>query len=186
MHQKLGEPSPNLPLENNSNNFFLPSKVKMEYNKEQLNYFRICYIVTKILTTGLRIIFKQEWDSRYGTTRSGEWKDEPKNGMDFRNKESPRNQRKHARLHTTMTGGNRADWDCTMLFYAILYSDCIHGLNPVVRSNVDTRRKFRNEDFAHISDGNLPEKFTLPSKHSASPLWRFKKLRIRKVFPQKS
>ena len=129
----------------------------MEYNKEQLNYFRICYIVTKILTTGLRIIFKQEWDSRYGTTRSGEWKDEPKNGMDFRNKESPRNQRKHARLHTTMTGGNRAEWDCTMLFYAILYSDCIHGLNPVVRSNVDTLRKFRNEDFAHISDGNLPD-----------------------------
>ena len=161
----------------------------MEYNKEQLNYFRICYIVTKILTTGLRIIFKQEWDSRYGTTRSGEWKDEPKNGMDFRNKESPRNQRKHAHLHTTMTGGNRAEWDCTMLFYAILYSDCIHGLNPVVRSNVDTLRKFRNEDFAHISDGNLPDvqfRKVIGKVHAAFEALGLSTLEVQEIENQKS
>ena len=33
-----------------------------------------------------------------------------------------------------------------MLFYAILYSDCIeHGLNSLVRSNVDDLRKFPDE-----------------------------------------
>ena len=129
----------------------------MEYSKEQLNYYRICYVVTDVLTDGLRIIFKQEWDNRYGTTTSGEWKDEPRNGVDFKNKESAQNQKRNSRLLTTMIGGNRAEWDCTMLFYAILYSDCIHSLSPVVRSNVDALRKFRNEDFAHMSEGNLSE-----------------------------
>jgi len=55
-----------------------------------------------------------------------------------------------------MINGDRAEWDCTMLFYAILYSDSIgRGLNPVVRSNVDDLRKFRNEEFAHMPKGHL-------------------------------
>ena len=129
----------------------------MGNSKEQLNYYKICYVFTDVLTEGLRIIFKQEWDNRYGATMSGEWKDEPRNGVDFKNKESSRNQKRNAHLLKTMIGGNRAEWDCTMLFYAILYSDCIHSLSPVVRSNVDALRKFRNEDFAHMSEGNLSD-----------------------------
>ena len=55
-----------------------------------------------------------------------------------------------------MINGNRAEWDCTMLFYAILFSDCIgRGLNSVVRSNVDDLRKFRNEVFAHVPQGQI-------------------------------
>ena len=133
----------------------MASSVKsVKYSEEQLNYFRICYVTTDILTEGLREIFKREWDSRY-KAKSGEWKDDPKNGLDFWNGESLRNQKKHARLLTTMTKGNRAEWDCTMLFYAILFSDCIHSLNPVVWSNVDKLRLFRNEEFAHIARGRL-------------------------------
>ncbi|CAH3110504.1 unnamed protein product [Pocillopora meandrina] len=128
----------------------------VKYSEEQLNYFRICYFTTDILTEELREIFKQEWDSRYKATL-GEWKDDPKNGLDFWNGESLRNQKKHARLLTTMTKGNRAEWDCTMLFYAILFSDCIHSLNPVVWSNVDKLRLFRNEEFAHIARGHLSD-----------------------------
>ena len=128
----------------------------VKYSEDQLNYFRICYVTTDILTEGLREIFKQEWDSRYKATL-GEWKDDPKNGLDFWNGESLRNQKKHARLLTTMTKGNRAEWDCTMLFYAILFSDCIHSLDPVVRSNVDKLRLFRNEEFAHIARGHLSD-----------------------------
>ena len=128
----------------------------VKYSEDQLNYFRICYVTTDILTEGLREIFKQEWDSRYKATL-GEWKDDPKNGLDFWNGESIRNQKKHARLLTTMTKGNRAEWDCTMLFYAILFSDCIHSLSTVVKSNVDNLRLFRNEEFAHIARGHLSD-----------------------------
>ena len=126
-----------------------------EFSKEQLNYYRICYVTTDILTEGLRSLFKQEWDNRYKVTL-GEWKDDPKSGMDFYNAESPRNQRRNAHLLLTIQNGDRAKWDCTMLFYAILYSDCIgSGLNPAVKTNIDDLRKFRNEEFAHMPRGSL-------------------------------
>ena len=126
-----------------------------EYTEEQLNFFRVCFITTGELTDGLRTIFKQEWDNRYAPTL-GEWKDEAKNGQDFKNGESLRNQARNQELLATMINGNRAEWDCTMLFYAILYSDCIGcGLNAVVRSNVDDLRKFRNQVFAHVPKGQM-------------------------------
>ena len=124
------------------------------YSEEQLNYFRVCYIAIDILPPALRLLFKQEWDNRYKATY-GEWKDTPQNGLDFKNGESPANQRKNARLLATMANGDRAEWDCTMLFYAILFSDSIHGLSPLIRTNVDDLRKFRNEDFAHMTEGQL-------------------------------
>ena len=128
-----------------------------EYTEEQLNFFRVCFITTEELTHCLRTIFKQEWDNRYATTL-GEWKDEPKNGQDFKNGESPRNQARNQQLLATMINGNRSEWDCTMLFYAILFSDCIgRGLNSVVWSNVDHLRKFRNEVFAHVPQGHICE-----------------------------
>ena len=124
------------------------------FSEEQLNYFRVCHIATDILPKALRFLFKQEWDNRYMTT-FGEWKDTPQNGLDFNNGESPRNQRRNARLLATMGNGDRAQWDCTMLFYAILFSDSIHGLSPLIKTNVDDLRKFRNEDFAHMTEGQL-------------------------------
>ncbi|CAH3168692.1 unnamed protein product [Porites evermanni] len=128
------------------------------YTEEQLNYFRICYVTTDILAEGLRELFKREWDNQYKSTPLGEWKDVAQNGTDFYNGESPRNQRRNARLLATMINGNRAEWDCTMLFYAILYSDCVGSyLASTVRNNVDDLRKFRNEEFAHILQGSLPE-----------------------------
>ena len=130
--------------------------VAKEYTDEQLNYYKICHVTTDILTAGLRTIFKQEWDSRYRTTL-GEWKDDPSNGKDFYSKESPRNQRRNKHMLSTMIKGNRAEWDSTMLLYAILYSDCIYSLNAVVRTNVDDLRKFRNEEFAHMPQGQLSE-----------------------------
>ena len=129
----------------------------LEYSSEQLNYYRICYVVTDVLTEGLRIIFKQEWDNRYRKTR-GEWKDQPNNGLDFWKGESFPKRSRNARLLSIMKNGDTAEWDCTMLFYAILYSDCINGLNPTVQSHVDDLRKLRNEDFAHMPRGHLSEK----------------------------
>ena len=134
-----------------------------KFSDQQLNYFRICCITTDVLAESLRTIFKQEWDNRYKATL-GEWKDEPRNGLDFYNGESPSSKRRGAKLFATMINGNRAEWDCTVLFYAILYSDCIgNSLNAVVKSNVDDLRKFRNEEFPHIPRGHLSN----PAFHSA-------------------
>ncbi|XP_044175783.1 uncharacterized protein LOC114949393, partial [Acropora millepora] len=126
-----------------------------EYTEEQLNFFRVCFITTTELTDGLRTIFKQQWDNRYKTTL-GEWRDKAKNGQDFKNGESTGKQKRNKKLLATMINGNRAEWDCTMLFYAILFSDRIGcNVDAVVQSNVDDLREFRNEVFAHLPQGQM-------------------------------
>lgn len=127
----------------------------MIYTEEQLNYFRICYIVTTILTQALRSIFKKEWDRRYP---SGEWNDTPKNGLDFYNMECS-GSRKPTRLLATIRHGNSAKWDCTTLFSVLLNSNSVsRGLSPMDCSPIDDLRQFRNEEFAHMPRGQLPEK----------------------------
>ena len=161
-----------------------------EYTDEQLNYYRICFVTTDILAEGLREIFKQEWDKLYKTTK-GEWKDEPRNGMDFYNGESPRNQKRNARLLATMKNGNREEWDCTMLFYAILFSDCVWpGPGAIVRKNVDDLRNFRNE-FAHMPQGSLSEmdfqnaisKVDVAFQALSLPTVKIQDLKCQKTFP---
>ncbi|CAH3187285.1 unnamed protein product, partial [Porites lobata] len=162
-----------------------------EYTDEQLNYYRICYLTTDILAEGLREIFKQEWDKLYKSTK-GEWKDEPRNGMDFYNGESSRNQKRNARLLDTMKNGNSGEWDCTMLFYSILFSDCVRtGLSAIVRKNVDDLRKFRNEEFAHMPQGSLSEidfqnavsKVDVAFQALSLPTVKIQGLKYHKTFP---
>ncbi|CAH3019900.1 unnamed protein product [Porites evermanni] len=164
-----------------------------EYTDEQLNYYRICCVTTDVLAEGLREIFKQEWDKRYKTT-TGEWKDEPRNGMDLYNGESPGNQKRNAHLLKTMKNGNRVEWDCTMLFYAILFSDCVGtGLSALVRKNVNDLRKFRNEEFAHMPQGSLPEidfqnaisKVDVAFQALSLPTVKIQDLKCQKTFPTK-
>ena len=159
------------------------------YSEEQLNYFRVCHIATDILSQALRLLFKQEWDNRYKATL-GEWKDTPQNGLDFKNSESPANQRRHARLLATMVNGDRAQWDCTMLFYAILFSDSIgHRLNPLIKTNVDDLRKFRNEDYAHMTGGqfsNADFKITVAKVETAFRALGLSTVEIQTVSKQKS
>ena len=119
---------------------------------EQLNYFRVSHIANDILPPALRFFFKQEWDNRYKTTL-GEWKDTPQNGRAFKYRESADNQEINKEHLREMVHGDTAQWDCTKLFYAILYSDSISpGLSKKIKTNVDILRKFRNK-WAHMKEG---------------------------------
>ena len=129
----------------------------MEYSQEQLNYFRLCHIATELVPAGLRQIFKKEWDFLYTATSVGEWKDTAQNGSDFYNMESKASHKKNARFLPTIQNGNTAEWDCTCLFFAILYSDSIgKTLSPVVEKEVDDLRQVRNK-IAHITEARLTD-----------------------------
>ena len=129
----------------------------MEYTPEQLNYFRLCYIAFSLVPDELRKIFKQEWDFLYKSTPLGEWKDTPQNGLDFYNRETRRKHTKNAQYIATIKNGNTTEWDCTCLFFAILYSDSIGTtLGPAVQKDVDDLRQFRN-DIAHINEAQLTD-----------------------------
>ncbi|CAH3028452.1 unnamed protein product, partial [Porites evermanni] len=132
-------------------------KLVMEYSQEQLNYFRLCYIAFDLVPVGLRHIFKNEWDFLYKATLTGEWKDTAQNGHDFYNKESKASRKKNARTLAIIYNGDMAEWDCTCLFFAILYSDSIgNTLSPAVRKEVDDIRQVRNE-IAHITEAKLTD-----------------------------
>ena len=128
----------------------------MEYTSERLNYFRICYVAFNLVPEGLRQVFKQEWDFLFKTT-VGEWKDTPKNGSDFYNQESRRSRSKNARYLATIQNGNTTEWDCSCLFFAILFSDSIGTtLSAAIKKEVDDLRQVRN-DIAHISEAKLTD-----------------------------
>lgn len=113
--------------------------------EQQVNFFKMCYLVFDVVTKGLRVVFKREWDFHF-KEMLGEWMDKPTNGREFYLKETPRNQIKHAHLLATMRNGNTEEWDITMLCYAIMYSDSIgSSLTSAVRSQVDVLRNVRNK-----------------------------------------
>ena len=137
--------------------FSARTQSKMEYTSEQLNYFRICYTAFNLVPEGLRKVFKQEWDFRYVTTPLGEWKEIPQNGRDFYNNETRRSRTKNARHLGTIQNGNTAEWDCSCLFFAILFSDSIGtSLSPAVSKDVDDLRQVRN-DIAHKNEVELTD-----------------------------
>ena len=128
----------------------------MEYTPEQLNYFRVCYIAFNLVPEGLRQLLKQEWDFLYKTTL-GEWKDTPKNGLDFCNKESKKSHCKNKRSLATIQNGNTEEWDCSCLFFAIVFSDSIGTtLSAAIKKQIDDLRQVRN-DIAHISEARLTD-----------------------------
>ena len=129
----------------------------MEYTSEQLNFFRICYIAFNLFPKGLRKIFKQEWDFRYKTSSFGEWKDTPQNGRDFCSNETRKSRSKNARYLATIQNGNTTEWDCSCLFFAILFSDSIGTtLSAAIRREADDLRQVRN-DIAHNVEAKLTD-----------------------------
>ena len=135
----------------------------MEYSDEELNFFRICYITTNIVTEGLRYIFKEEWNRKYELLL-GDWQNTAKNGHDFYNRETLASRKRNKKLLSTMINGNCKEWDCTALFYSILYSGSIGASScpPLshlgkVGSYVDSLREFRNDVFAHVSEGRISD-----------------------------
>ncbi|KAK3751470.1 hypothetical protein QZH41_009176 [Actinostola sp. cb2023] len=129
----------------------------MEFTVEQLNYFRVCNIALSIVPEGLRTIFKQEWDTLYTATPHGQWNDTPVNFTSFFAMESTRNRSRNNRNLGNMTSGDRREWDCTCLFYAIMYSDSVGPtLSTTVKNNIDVLREIRNE-VAHNNDASLTE-----------------------------
>ena len=137
--------------------FFVDPKFKMEYTPQQLNYFRICYIAFNLVPEGLRKVFKQEWNFLYMATPFGEWKDISQNGSDFYNNETGKSRNKNARYFATIQKGNTAEWDCSCLLFAILFSDSIGTtLGATIRKEVDDLRQFRNE-IAHINEVGLTD-----------------------------
>ena len=128
-----------------------------EYSDEQLNFFRLCHIITDEVAGSLRLFFKKRWN-RLKKRKFGEWKDLRKNGRDFWKLERPNNRKRNAKELGIIVNGNTAEWDCTKLFYAIRYSDCIGwSLEPDRVEAVEKLGEVRNEFYGHIPFGKIDD-----------------------------
>ena len=90
----------------------------MTYTEEQLNYFRMVYIVMNIFSTELRGLFKREWNFAYRKP----WRDTTTDGSFFCGQESPGNKRNKKFELALIAKGDSNKFDSTTLFYCLLYS----------------------------------------------------------------
>ena len=128
------------------------------HSHEERNFICMKKIVSGIVSDGLRTIFKQEWDRRYQATL-GAWNNIAINGMAMYNMEKGRRRGKENL--PKFSNGNINEWDCTVLFDAILYSECIGKdkkviLNPTIATEVDNLRQMRNK-ISHLPQDQLYE-----------------------------
>ena len=128
------------------------------HSHEKRNFICMKTIVSDIVGDGLRTIFKQEWNMRYQATL-GPWINNAMNGKAMHNMEKGRRCGNEIRLK--FLNGNIHKWDSTVLFNAILYSECIGKdknvkLNPIIATEVDNLRQMRNK-IIHLPEDLLYE-----------------------------
>ena len=74
------------------------------------------------------------------------------------NKETTKSLKKNARYLTTIQKENTAEWDCSCLIFAILYSDTIvTTMNAAIRKEVDDLRQVIRNDISHMNEAELTD-----------------------------
>lgn len=131
----------------------------VKHTDEQLNYFRMVHIVFDLIPGGLRKVFRQQWDYRFKRSLGRKWTNSTLNGRDFYRMEYPARREEDERILEIIKEGNTTNWDCSCLFFAILFSKSIGNsrskpLSRKVYDNVHVLRTVRN-DIAHIKEAKL-------------------------------
>ena len=124
-------------------------------NEEEQNYICLEKIVNDVVSKGLRKVFKQEWNYRYQAT-FGAWDDTNVSGQQLFHMEKTRSRPSKNVYQAKFQHGDTNQWDCSVLFDAVLYSNSISkaSLNPIIQSEVNNLRQIRNE-IKHIQEGKL-------------------------------
>lgn len=107
----------------------------------------------------------------------GEWEDTAQNGQDFYNNESKKPIYRRNRVHLRIIKkGKTKEWDCSCLFFAILFSYSIGStISTTTRKDIEDLRQVRN-DIAHISEATLTD--TQFQNHVGIVLNAFKSLSL--------
>ena len=114
--------------------------------EEGRNYIFIQSMLINVVSEELRKYFKQEWNKRYGA-----WDDTPVSGLQLFHAEKTRARPSKKKLQSKFQHGDTSQWDCTVLFDAIRFSNSISSsLTPAIKTALDSLRDIRNEKLGHI------------------------------------
>ena len=112
---------------------------------ENRNLIYMHNIITNAISKGLRNVFKSEWDSRYQAS-FGSWDDTNASGVQLFHRENSRRRPNKNVYQAKFQHGDTNQWDCSVLFDAILHSNSIGStLNPKIKTEVDKLRIIRNK-----------------------------------------
>ena len=103
-----------------------------------------------IFSGALRELFKEEWRRFYGS----KWRDRREDGRRFSSNESFGNRKRNREALKTIVKGHSSQFDNSILFYCILYSDSVganlKNRNPWKYDEIDQLRVLRNK-VCHIA-----------------------------------
>ena len=126
-------------------------------SEENQNYIRLRHIIMNVARTELRKYFIQEWNNRYQAS-FGAWDDTNVSGNQLFHREKTRARPNKNMLQSKFKHGDTNQWDCSVLFDAILYSNSTGAsLNPTMKTEVDNLRKLRNKITHEILDEKLSD-----------------------------
>ena len=119
-------------------------------SEEGRNYICIRSMLTDVVSAELRKYFKREWNTRY-QVKFGAWDDTPISGLQLFHAEKTRARPSKNMLQSKFQHGDTSQWDCTVLFDAILFSNSIgSSLNSTTKTALDNLRDIRNKKLGHI------------------------------------
>ncbi|CAB4013397.1 Nephrocystin-3 [Paramuricea clavata] len=127
---------------------------------EKRNYICMQNIITDVVSEGLREVFKDEWNTRYQAS-FGAWDDTSVSGLQLFHRENTRKRPNKNVYQAKFQHGDTNQWDCSVLFDAILYSNSIgkSRLNPTIKAEVGNIRNVRNKimhaDKTTLSDSDF-------------------------------
>lgn len=123
------------------------------FTRKELNSLKATSIVVNTFPSILRNIFKQKWLEFTGI----QWIDDHVSGQEFMQRESIRNRARNRDKLRKVVYGDSAQFDCTVLFYCILFSNSVGSLlwsfHRGLYRVVDKLRRLRNEHFHRPSLG---------------------------------
>jgi tetratricopeptide (TPR) repeat protein len=126
-------------------------------SEEKRNYICMRNIVIDIVSEGLRRVFKTEWNTRYQASL-GAWDDTSVSGLQLFHREYTRSRPNKNMYQAKFRHGDTNQWDCSVLFDAILYSNSIgkSSLKLAIKTEVDNIRNMRNK-IMHADETTLSE-----------------------------
>ena len=115
-------------------------------SEEERNHMCMVSVFDKYVPKELRKFFKREWNSGYQTS-FGAWDDTSISGSHLSLLEQARPKPHKKMFQDKFKDGDTNQWDCSVLFDAILFSNSIGGskLNSITQKALDNLRKLRND-----------------------------------------
>ena len=115
-------------------------------SEEERNHMCMVSVFDKYVPKELRKFFKREWNSRYQAS-IGAWDDTSVSGSQLSRLEQRRSRPHKKMFQDKFKDGDTNQWDCSVLFDAILFSNSIGGskLNSVTQKALDNLRILRND-----------------------------------------